>query len=176
MNRKVLVMAVALMAVAMLATPVMATPATRVTKVPVTVTLVVSSIPNPLVPPGWTIGYITIIKDWTLSGGIVTFSTLPGMQFDCYSKVYGIENMKTKEGVYIYYSVWSLVGGGGSFKGIQIYRAHGLTGGLPPYTSYSVDAIFKGTGMFEGQTIVFSNEGPIVPPPVPYGYGFHLTR
>jgi len=174
MNKKILGISVGLLVVAMLATPVMAAPATRV---PVTVTLVVPSTPTPPVPPGWTTnGDINIIRDWVFSGGIATFSTLPGMTFVCYSEVHGMKNMKTKEGVAIYRSVWSLVGGGGSFEGIQICKMHGLTGGFPPYTSSSVHAVFQGTGMFEGQTIIFSMEGPIVPPPVTYGEGFHLTR
>jgi hypothetical protein len=155
LNKKVLVIAVALMAVAMLATPVMASPAE---KIPVTLNF---SPPTPLAPPE---------KTWTTNGDILQIRGLPTSYNIILTilgepPLFGVDtntlnaqhNLKTDVRILHYDVVWTF--SGGTFEGRLTLKIHNNS--LDPiFWYYSAHLVFQGTGAFEGQTIMMSYEGP----------------
>jgi hypothetical protein len=156
LNKKVLVIAVALMAVAMLATPVMAEP-TKGLKVPA------SLIPGPQVggaPPE---------KQWVTNGGIsqgrgrevdyfpITLTIGSDVYTDGYSYNFGnvMFNSKTMVLNSRGLAVWTFEGIGG-FEGNLEMKLSAIDG------YYSIHGVLFGFGDFEGQMLMLSYKGPPV--------------
>jgi len=162
MNKKVLLMAIALLAVAMFVAPVMAEP-TKGLKVDATLK------PGPMVFEG------VPEKQWITEGGI---EQIRGMQVDyfpitltigsdVYTKGYstniqdvvynpetGVSNIRSD-------TVWTFAGIGG-FAGnleMKLWFVEGI-----PWPYYSIHTLMHGFGAFEGQTLMLSYEGPITFP------------
>lgn len=153
-NRKVLVIAVALMAVAMLATPVMASPAE---KIPVTLAFGAPTSDDP--EKIWTTnGDIRQVRGVPTSRNIILY--IPGEL-----PLYGVDtntwngqyNLKTDFAILHYDVVFAF--SGGTFEGILTMKIKDYS--LPPiFWYYSAHLVFQGTGAFQGQTLMLSYEGP----------------
>lgn len=156
MNKKVVVITIALLAVAMFVAPVMAEP-TNGLKVPATLI------------PADQVGGAPPEKQWMTNGGILQTR---GKQNDYYpinltigSDNYpngysynfgnGVFNSKTMMLNFRAYAVWTFDAIGG-FEGNIEMKLSAIDG------YYSIHAVLRGFGDFEGQTLMLSYDGPPV--------------
>jgi hypothetical protein len=111
-------------------------------------------------------------KDWTTDGGIVhTVYVRTGdvkLTIDGQAPIIGTfsetehltVNTKTGESVIQSYDVWTFAGG--SFEGIKQNRIE--TSGPTTIISLEQHAVFQGSGVYEGSTLMLSQEAPPFPP------------
>jgi hypothetical protein len=152
MNRKVLVIAVALMAVAMLATPVLAKPAQKI-DFTAQLTNIGSTVVDTFTTPsgiehrdvlGW-----GIITSWTGAEE----STFLGAATSSVISV--TNNLNTGTGVIKFDMTWHLTGG--TFEGNVIGHLDGVG---PTAAQTDLHGVFQGTGDFKGQTIILNGNKP----------------
>lgn len=167
MNRKILMIFVALIGVAMLATPVLAAPPN---KTPVTATNLVTkgSQYDPLTYRWVTdgnISHIVYMKLWGTLQINVDGEAIPVNWVDILSGTY---NMKTTEGVWKWYEVWTLPNGD-TFEGTAHVTMAGGT--LITYKEFYSHIILHGTGDYKGQILSLEMDRPSRSVPADYdGY------
>ncbi len=149
MNRKVLVIFVALMAVAMLATPVLAA---SPNKTPVTASnlATLGSEYDPLTFRWITDGNISHIVYMKLWGTLHINVEGEVIDVDWVDILSGTYNMKTLEGVWKWDEVWTLPNGD-TFEGTAHVKMAGGT--LITYKEFYSHIILHGTGVYEGQIL-----------------------
>lgn len=160
MNKKFLVIAVALMTVAMLATPVLAEP-TKGQKVAAE-----------LYPQTWPYYEVPPEKEWTTNGGIeqsrggqtdyypIALRIGSNLYNDGYSTNINDEVFNSKTLVWNVRSdtvwEWEDIGGFAGNIEMKLWFEEGI-----PYPYYSIHTLMHGFGDFEGQTLILSYDGPL---------------
>jgi hypothetical protein len=162
MRRTLIAVTLAVLLITIIAVPTMAASAKRVA---------VSATQSGAIGPGlygtWWIanGDRLQIRDWAGSG-VLTLS-IPGKETligsSTSSSDLGMVNLATGQSVVLLRTVWDF-GSAGTFIGIMHFKATGATFANPT-GNYLVNAnaVLKGTGSFEGQTLILSYQGPKPP-------------
>lgn len=156
MNKKVLVIAVALMVVAMLATPVLAD---SPKKIPVTATQAGGQVEGPDSRTWTTEGGIVQYKDWLGSGSIKLDlpSSLGGTLMGSSTSVVSFsKNTKTGVGVVHIEMTWTFTDG--TFEGIDEMKNYYIEG------IKEAHVVMHGTGDYEGWVLILS--GTATPAPM----------
>jgi hypothetical protein len=154
----------------LLVAPAMARPTNRIQCIQFTATQIgIGNMHGPDFVNYVTDNNVQITKD-VLGWGMISLWTSPNsdpsspnLQGSTSSKIDVLTNLNTGKGLIKYEMTWTF--DGGTFEGIIVGNLVGPTGNQPPtaYSSPNLYGILKGTGIFEGQTAIFSGTRPLGP-------------